>query len=51
MTQEGAPGQGFHAALIQRTPLPDALKHFRRVRLEMLQEISAACVDLGRDRP
>lgn len=51
MTHEGASGQGFHAALIQRTLLPDTLKHFRRVGLEMLQENSAACVDLGRDHP
>ena len=42
MTQEGAPGQGFHAALIPTPATGRVLKHLPGQEREMLQEFHAA---------
>lgn len=51
MTQDGARGQGFHAALIGEGVNLRLLKQFPQARAEMLQEIRVGDVDLGPDRP
>ena len=51
MAQDATGGQGFHAALIPAGAIRSRLKHFPDRGREMLQEIRAACVDLGRNRP
>jgi hypothetical protein len=51
MAQDAAKGQGLHAALIRQGPIPIALQHLPSFKAEMLQEIRAGDVDLGRDRP
>lgn len=51
MAQERPEGQGFHAALILHGAFFGRLKHFAAGPREMLQEIRAGCVDLGRKRP
>jgi hypothetical protein len=51
MAQDGVRQQGFHAALIRGGFRGDNLKHFPRVRFEMLQEIRLPCVDLLRNQP
>ena len=51
MTQDGARGQGFHAALIAQGMILQPLKQFPQLRAEMLQEIRPHDVDLGPDRP
>jgi hypothetical protein len=43
--------QGFHAALIGQWASGWAVKHFRRLGPEMLQEIRKRCVDLAARRP
>jgi hypothetical protein len=43
--------QGHHGALIRCVLGVACLKHFRHAVREMLQEIRAGCVDLGKDHP
>lgn len=51
MAEERLLRQSFHAALIVGPLGSSCLKHFATIPAEMLQEIRAARVDLGKKRP
>jgi hypothetical protein len=44
-------GQGHHAALMLWAAVAPGLQHFPPMGWQMLQEIRAASVDLGENRP
>jgi hypothetical protein len=51
MAQAAVKGQRLHAALMGQGCFASALKHFRSVTAEMLQEKAVCRVDLGENRP